>query len=479
MKRFLALFLICCCVTSCAFAAESADYTVAAKLLKQLAAGSGFSGILTLEADTEAFSTQKPIVLDMDYIYVRPEDVSLGEHRVDLTLMDGETAVTSAHVQLLDGDLSLQSDVISTDWYALNPIAQPQPKESAITPTALGFLSAFKITAGMDKNIDAALESALEAFTTRIDIWMEGYRQSAILDKLDDGTATMQVDYAIAPAALKAEVKQLVFELMNDSAALSALQTVLGEDMADYLSPDYQQWYFDCIDALALNDDLTISRIVSLKGETLSLSLKLPMYDSAFGPFTLCYDRVSGSEDLPDENVIAMESENQLITLKYQEYSSMTGVKVTQGTFAREITADFTVSDETAEPFAFAFTLKQEAAESKDEDNRDVYAFNASLTLSPVEDGAFEEVEMVLVSRFVSEERKSAATDLSATLTIASADEAIELTLEGASRKKWDPEVIPAPVEPDWDSLLPGAGMRTLAALSGFIALPEEPAAND
>ena len=68
MKRFLALFLICCCVTSCAFAAESADYTVAAKLLKQLAAGSGFSGILTLEADTEAFSTQKPIVLDMDYL---------------------------------------------------------------------------------------------------------------------------------------------------------------------------------------------------------------------------------------------------------------------------------------------------------------------------------------------------------------------------------------------------------------------------
>jgi len=479
MKRFLALFLICCCLTSGAFAAESADYTVAAKLLKQLAAGSGFSGVVTLEADTESFSTQEPIVLNLDYIYVRPEDVSLGEHRADLTLMDGETAVTGAHVQVLNGDWALQADVISPEWYALDLSGEPAPDQSAILPTALGFLSAFKTTSGMDKNVDAALESALEAFSTRIDIWMEGYRQSAILDKLDDGTATMQADYAIAPSALKAEVKQLVFELLNDSAALSALQTVLGEDMADYLNPAYQQWYFDCIDALPLSDDLTLSRIVSLKGDTLSLSLKLPMYDSAFGPFTLCYDRVSGSEDLPDDNVITLESENQLITLKYQEYSSMTGVKVIQGTFSREITADFTVSDEAVEPIAFAFTLRQEAAESKDESNRDVYAFNASLTLSPVEDGAFEEMEMVLVSRFVSEERKSAATEISATLTLSSADEAIELTLEGASRKKWDPAVIDRVSEPDWDSLLPGAGVRTLAALSGFITLPEEPAANE
>ncbi|MBP3645871.1 MAG: hypothetical protein J6K55_05545 [Clostridia bacterium] len=473
MKRFLALLLICCCLTSCAFAADAADYTVATKLLKQLAAGSGFSGTLTLEADTEVFSTQKPIVLDLDYIYVRPQDVSLGEHRVDLSLMDGETAVTGAHVQMLNGDLAVQADVISPEWYALSFDQETDVQHSAIVPTALSFLSAFQTTAGMDKNVDAALEAALEAFTTRIDIWIEGYRQSAILDKLEDGTATMQVDYAITPSAVKAEVKQLVFELFNDTAALDALTIVLGEDMADYLSPVYQQWYFDCIDALPLTDDLTISRVVSLKGETLSLSLKLPMYDSAFGSFTLCYDRVKGSEDLPDDNTIAMESENQLITLKYQEYSSMTGVKVTQGTFEREITADFTVSDETVEPFAIAFTLKNEIVESKDADNRDVYACNLSLTLSPVEGDAFEEVEAALASRFVSEERKSAATEISATLTLSSADEAIELTLEGASRKKWDPEIIPAPLQPDWNSLLPGAGVRTLAALSDFLALPE------
>ena len=479
MKRLVALLLACICLFSAALAAETADYTVAEKLFKQLNAGSGFSGVLTFEADTEGFSTRKPLVMDVDYIFVRPAEVSLGEHRVDLTLKDGETAVTSAHMQLLNGDLALQADVISPEWLQLPLDAPTASGQSAILPTAVKYLSVLRATAGMDKNVDAALNAALETFITRIDIWLEGYRQTAILDKLEDGTATMQVDYAITPSAVKAEVKQLLFELFNDQAALDALWTALGQDAADYLTPLYQQWYFESIDALPLTDDLTLSRVVTLEGDTLSLSVKLPMYDSALGSFTLCYNRESGSADLPDENTITIESENQLLTLKYQEYSSMTGVRVIQGSCSREITADFNVEEETVEPFAFAFTCREEIAESKDEANRDVYAYNLTVTLSPAEEGAFEETEMALVSRFVSEERKSAATEISATLTIASADEAVEFTLEGASRKKWDPQPVTAPVSPEWESLLPGAGVRLLAVLTDYLPLSEAEPVNE
>ena len=58
MKRFLALFVACMMAAMPALAAT--DYTVAEKLVKQLSAGSGFSGTITLEADTESFSTIKP-----------------------------------------------------------------------------------------------------------------------------------------------------------------------------------------------------------------------------------------------------------------------------------------------------------------------------------------------------------------------------------------------------------------------------------
>ena len=158
MKRFVALFLICVLLLPGLGTAEALDYTVAEKLVKQLAAGSGFSGVVTLEADTELFATLKPIVLDVDYIFVRPEEVSLGEHRVDAALMDGETVLTQAHARLLNGDAAFQADVVSPDWYALSGTSEAEEpmQHSAIVPTAAAILTALQTTKGMDKEVDAA-----------------------------------------------------------------------------------------------------------------------------------------------------------------------------------------------------------------------------------------------------------------------------------------------------------------------------------
>lgn len=471
MKRFVALFLICVLLLPGLGTAEALDYTVAEKLVKQLAAGSGFSGVVTLEADTELFATLKPIVLDVDYIFVRPEEVSLGEHRVDAALMDGETVLTQAHARLLNGDAAFQADVVSPDWYALSGTSEAEEpmQHSAIVPTAAAILTALQTTKGMDKEVDAALKATLESFITRIDIWIEGYRQSAELDKLEDGTTTMAVDYVIPASAVKSQLKQLLYELFSDRDTLAFLQLALGDDLGLYLNPLLKDWYFDCIDALPLESALTISRVFSMKGETLSLQLSLPMYSSDYGAMTVSYERTSGAkDDLPDENVVTLQSAVQNVSLTWQEYSSMTGVDVMQGSLKAEGENELDA----------AFTLRQEVLESRDADDREVYEYNASLTLSPA-DGSFDETEMVLSSRFASEERKSAATEISATLTVSSANEAVEMTLEGVSRKKWEPEEIPLPVEnPDWKALLPGAGVRTLAVLADYITLPESQTAD-
>lgn len=474
MKRFLALFVACMMAAMPALAAP--DYTVAEKLVKQLSAGSGFSGTITLEADTESFSTVKPIVLDVDYIFVRPETVSLGEHRADITLMDGETAVTSAHVQVLAGNTAIQSDLIGSDWYALSAQGgEAAAPASAIAPI-LSALSAIQATKGLDAENDDLLEDALQDFTTRIDIWIEGYRQSADLHKLEDGTSAMQVSYRVSPASLKAQIKQMVFELLSDAEVLASLKQVLGEELSVYLDPRYQSWYFDCIEALPLSDEMTLDRTVSLKGNTQELKLSLPMYSAQLGGMTLSYSRTQGEGDLPGSSLIRLDSESWTAELSWQEYSSMTGVNVMQGTLACGPAAGFTVSDETVLSCAVNFTLKQETTEGKDENGLDLHTYNASLTLAPAEGGeAFPETAIVLASAFASEERKSAATDMSATLTLSTDDEAIELTMNGKSRKKWDPVALPsAPVEnADWNALLPGAGVRALAALSSFITVPE------
>ena len=473
MKRFLALFVACMMAAMPALAAT--DYTVAEKLVKQLSAGSGFSGTITLEADTESFSTVKPIVLDVDYIFVRPETVSLGEHRADITLMDGETAVTSAHVQVLEGNTAIQSDLIGSDWYALSS----QGGEAAVPASALApilsALSAIRATEGLDPETDDILEDALQDFTTRIDIWIEGYRQSADLHKLEDGTSAMQVSYRVSPASLKAQIKQMVFDLLSDADVLASLKQVLGDELSVYLDPRYQSWYFDCIEALPLSGEMTLDRTVSLKGDTQELKLSLPMYSAQLGGMTLSYSRTQGEGDLPGSSLIRLDSESWTAEVNWQEYSSMTGVNVMQGTLACGPAAGFTVSDETVLSCAVNFTLRQETTEGKDENGLDLHTYNASLTLAPADGEAFPETEIVLASAFASEERKSAATDMSATLTLSTDDEAVELTMNGKSRKKWDPVALPsAPVEnADWNALLPGAGVRALAALSAFITVPQ------
>ena len=130
MKRFVACIIAICCLTaSSAFAMQ--DYTVAEKLIKQLWAGSGFSGTLEVEFASPEVSTAKPIVLDLDYIYVRPTEEETDEHRVDLILMNGENAQSAAYAQYKDDVFSFQADVISPDWYSVAPRSAVQEPSAA------------------------------------------------------------------------------------------------------------------------------------------------------------------------------------------------------------------------------------------------------------------------------------------------------------------------------------------------------------
>lgn len=446
MKRFVALLLSLCLMTaSCAFAAQ--DYTVAEKLMKQLWAGSGFSGTLTVEMAAQdgqkGLETLKPIVVEADYIYVRPTEEDTAQHRLDLRLMDGEAVQTAAAVQLKDDVLSFQSGLTGESWYALSAgkkeqgaalNAAMQDAAAATGAPALAQAACTLLTAvGSMENA----EEWMIPYTTRLDIWMEGYRQEAVLGKTADGTTTMQASYVIPPAAIRAQVKQLVYDLLSDSAALTALTDALGEDAAQlYLNPALQDWYFRAVDALPLNGDLTISRTVSFKGETLDLRISLPMVDAQAGEATFTYARTQGEEDLPGGNVIELQTTDRTLALTWQEYSSMTGVKVLQGVVESKGAQDFSVSDEENADWAVNFTLKKEETTSKDLENRDVYAYNLSLTLG-------EATEITLNSRFVSKELKSAATDVQAELTISGEETVVQMLFEGASRKKWEPQEIP------------------------------------
>ena len=480
MKRFFALLIACMLFVT---AACAEDYTVAEKLYKQLWAGSGFSGTLSVEIDSPAFQTSRPVTLNADYIYVREAEGVIPEHRLDLTLLDGEKATSAAYLQLREGTLSFQADVLSPDWFAFSTAAHTataaEKLAQAADQTGAPALSQLLLAGAAAVRDNTELANALEPYLTRIDLWIEGYRQDAVLSKLDEETTVMQVHYLLTPAAIKAQVKQLVVDVLNDEKLLPLLaQEMTEEQAALYLNPVLQNWYFDAVDALPFPGDLTLSRTLALTGETLELHLSLPMYDAQAGVVTLSYDRTQGAGDLPDENVIRLESADKVIALTWQEYSSMTGVQVMQGTLTSQPVQDFSVDETTSQTIAVGFTLKRSVSETMDQEGRDVYTCDYALTLAPQEgsDLTFEETELSMSAQFISKPVKSAATGVTAQLSVAKGDTSVSLRFDGASRKKWEPEAVPqGTLITGWTdeavaALLPGAAIRGLAVLSGFLA---------
>lgn len=508
MKRFLCLLMsLMCLLLPAAHASEAdgEDYTVAGKLIKQLWAGSGFSATVSVEVaakeGTQAMSTLKPIVMDVSYIYVRPTATETAEHRADVVLMDGESAVSTAHAQLKDGSLAVQADVISPDWYSFGEAPAQEGEEAAgdgllaqlgeslLAQTGMPALASLAAQAAALLEGVEGLEDVLESYLVRMDLWIEGYRQNAVLDKLEDGTTTMSVYYDVPPAAIKSQAKQMVLDLLSDQVTLARLQEAAGEEMSQLLlNPSLQSYYFSAIDALPLASNMTIGRTVSLEGDTLELHLSLPLYDAEGGEVTLRYDRTRGEGDLPDDNTISLESGLRAISLTYQEYSSMTGVRVIQGTLTSEPRGAeaFTVEDgmpaDAQKTLALSFSLKQEESETKDDELRDVYTYNATLNLESEGEGdayvAIPATEVTVSSSFVSKELKSAATDMEATVTLGGDgwDQTYTATITGRSRQKWEPEELSPDriyvnrmTETDVAALLPGAALRFAALMADYL----------
>ncbi len=556
MKRFLRGFLSCfaaLAVGLCGMGqglATAVDYSVSEKLFKQLQAGSGLTGTLTLSLtpvagkESEAFSTVNPFVFDISAISVR-EDTAAGvpaERRYDVKYMDGDAPRATASFSLREGCLYWASTLFGNGWYALEskPDASVPNGVSLFTPSPSATDDGPPATALPENALSSAtqtllskaalpslysfflpmllqgqgfsspdLSDALAAYSTKVDLWIEGYRQSAVLGKAEDGTTTMEVDYAISPLAVKAQLKQMVMDLLADQTLLPKLQALLPEEnSALLLNPALQNFYFFAIDSLPLEGNLTISRTVSLKGDTLALHLRLPLYDKEAGAAVIAYDRTAGNGDLPDENVVSLESDNLVLRLAYKEYRSMTDVTVYQGTLVREPRgiSSYAVGDEDSDAFSktlsVAFSLSHKQAFGTDDQDRETLTNEYQLSLEPSfftdgKDAAaqpltdeqkeayvlFPAFDLGITSVFASKTAKNAATSMDLHLTLGGEEipQTLDLTFAGKSTAKWTPD----PIDPktavklnqmpadDLNLLLTESAFRVGACFLPFVRLPQ------
>ena len=543
-KRAFSLLAIIVALTmfcTSALAEQTADltYTVAEKLIKQLQAGSGFEGTLTVEStavegrEADALTTIQPLTFNVTYLYVRADTATQtdAESRWAISLLDGENALGNAEVSLQSGVTSLRSSLLGDSWVIFGGAQEAVEADGAIGQ-ATESLAAQSIAPGLISFATEVLarthdvdftkwDSTLETYTTKIDLWIEAYREGAKLGKAEDGTTTMEVNYTIPASAFKAQLKQMVMDMLADQDLLDRLSTLIGSEAAQqYLNPELQSYYFYAIDELPVNEEMTISRTVSLKGDTLALSLALPLYDSQGGAINLQYERHQGEGDLPDENTIELSSDRALIQLNYQTYSTLTGTTVYQGTLLREPrgaetfevgaqdSADDSVADSTAKTLSIAFTLSSQSATTTDAQGKDILSMNYELNLSPdyapgAEDQddqapteaqkaqyvVFDPVDLVLGVAFTSGQAKNASTSLDATLTVTGDQmpETIRLSFTGKTRSKWTPEAVDRDTainlsEMDAQALqtmLTQAGVKGGLMLLPFIGLPSSQPATE
>ena len=268
-KTALRILTLCLALALClpAAAESTADvsYTVGEKLLKQLEAGSGFTGTLTFTAtavagrETEAVTTLKPMVFDIGYIFVR-EDLAAktpAESRMTIALTDGESTAGNAELAFKGGAAYLKSVLTGDSWYTLAGTAAAgsdtdtgtvaKSAQGLLAGTAMPGLSTFAagLAAQLAGTDFAKLSTALEPYATKVDLWIEAYRQNALLGKADDGSTTMTVDYDIPAAAVKAQLKQMVMDMLADQDLLPRLTALLPDGEAErFLNPALQSYYF-------------------------------------------------------------------------------------------------------------------------------------------------------------------------------------------------------------------------------------------
>ena len=238
LLRFWGALALCLCLCTGALAESLQGYTVAEKLVKQLDAGSGFSGTLEVQTD----GADAPLSFQWDYIHTRKNSETVEQQRLDLRLMDGETARNTFRFQWEDPALRFQTDLWSGQWYELNGTRTEQSEGSAgaalntlladtlkANGIPVSFLRMLPLLSSMNTP-DEWLAPALETCLTRMDIWMEGYRGRTDIGKLEDGTGTLSAQYRIAPSNVKAQLKQLILDVPGDEDLIQRLKNHFGDE---------------------------------------------------------------------------------------------------------------------------------------------------------------------------------------------------------------------------------------------------------
>lgn len=276
-KRWMGLFTAILLALTLIPGAQ-AESVLMEKIQKQLNAGSGFKGSLTVSG----LPVLGSLAAQAQYILQKGQS----QTAVDVSL-NGQS-LWSLKVYGQDGALAVDAGLQSGALYGFSGGLSPLLTSFA-TGTEGGNTTSFlpallKILSPGDDKAALRLTEAAQPYLIKMELWMQGFADTPALEKDASGVTVMKAAYHIPAAALKAQIKQLLYDLLSDETLLPLLWEQATQAEADlYLNPALQSYYFSAVDALPLSGVIDITRRVSTMGVLMDTAVSLPLSGTAGG----------------------------------------------------------------------------------------------------------------------------------------------------------------------------------------------------
>ena len=309
MKRFLCMLV--CLMLIMPMALAAGDETPSKKFRTQIVTGgNGIRGTLTLSASGVAKWVEVLLPFTATTLNVRAIGEKQGDQKMSEMITDDDdwqiklyakdaqdqqravTYLYGTHDAIFLSSELLPDVLLTLPVEGVHLLYQPIRGEMMSMLTTLDPLSLMTQHDGGNIEAYSALSSiaqideaewaeewepVLAKYYTELDMWLSLYAAEPTISGTT-GSLTMSSAYCIPAADVKAEAKKLVGMMLFDSELLNLLAPhVTMDQRVMYLNPSMVYFYEYCIDALALEGDILMEREMTAKGETIGMSVSLPM----------------------------------------------------------------------------------------------------------------------------------------------------------------------------------------------------------
>lgn len=437
MKKLICFVLSLALMLTAVSATALQKYTLVEKWQRQVAAGNGIKGTLTLNVsgETEWAKLLAPISgVPLELRAIHEGDVfqyrayaQKGEEMLGLTQLYGD-----------DQGIYLKSDLVPDTLLTLPTGGDVMNRLAGVqeggTPTL--YSAMMNIMNVPQTTWEGKWLPALSTYEAAIELWLENYASAPSVKRAEDGSATVLVRYDIPAEALKSEIKALWGNVLQDTALLPLLKGQLNEAQQEvFLNPHLKYHYDQVIDRLALNGNVVLEREMTAKGDPVRTEMTFPLDTQGWTAL-----RIS---QLGETTTFDMQGKDQQFVLEVNQTAAAEGSAAYQGCI-RMIPAD-----KEKKAIAAAYTLVEVKSNSQDEDGRSHDITNWTVNLQP--DAEFsgegwEKVEpMEIAVRFhmhsKSLEFNPVTIDTDITVKLADAEIAVDFNL--LTRSKWVMDELP------------------------------------